>query len=80
MKFRNLSPTPTPDFSLKFQTQIDILMKNVLYMTHEIDQIKRLVTKINNSINLQKQVDEYFTKDETDEMHETSPQTEQSEQ
>ncbi len=60
MKFPNLSP---PDFNLKLQTNLEILMKNVLYITHELDEVKRLVMSLNNSINLQKQVDEYFTKD-----------------
>ncbi len=66
MKFPNLSP---PDFNLKLQNNIEILMNNVLYMTHEIDHIKKVVNMINNSLRLQKQVDEYF--------EETSPQTEQ---
>ncbi len=61
MKFINLSP-PT-DFYLKFQSNLEILMKNVLYITHEVDQIKKLVNSLNNSTNLQKQVDEYFTED-----------------
>ncbi len=62
MKFPNLSP---PDFNLKLQTNLEILMKNVLYITHELDEVKRLVISLNNSTNLQKQVDEYFTKDIT---------------
>ncbi len=64
MKFINLSP-PT-DFYLKFQSNLEILMKNVLYITHEVDQIKKLVNSLNNSTNLQKQVDEYFTEDSKD--------------
>ncbi len=67
MKFINLSPAKTQDFYLKFQSQLDILMKNVLYITFEVDQIKKVVTQLNNNKNLQKQVDEYF--------EETSPQT-----
>ncbi len=60
MKFPNLSP---PDFNLKVQTNLEILMKNVLYITHEINQVKKLVMSLNNSLNLQKQVDEYFEDD-----------------
>ncbi len=65
MLFDNLSPKT--DFSSKIQSQIGILMANVLYITHEVDKIKKIVTKLENSLNLQKQVDEYF--------EETSPQT-----
>ncbi len=36
---------------------------NILYLTHEIDQIKKIVNAIQNSANLQKQVDEYFEED-----------------
>ncbi len=64
MKFINLSPPE--DFYLKFQSQLGILMKNVLYITHEIDQIKKIVKRIENSDNLQSQVTEYFSKDEED--------------
>ncbi len=59
MKFINLSP-PTPDFSSELQSQLRIINGNVLYLTHEIDQIKVIVQKILLSKNLQKQVDEYF--------------------
>ncbi len=67
MKFINLSPAKTQDFYLKFQSQLDILMKNVLYLTHEVDHIKKLLIEITHDNGLQKQVDEYF--------EETSPQT-----
>ncbi len=63
MKFPNLSP---PDFNLKLQTNLEILMKNVLYMTHELDEVKRLVISLNNKRNLQKQVDEFYSEDSKD--------------
>ncbi len=63
MKFINLSPSE--DFYLKFQSDLHILMQNVLYITHEIDQIKKIVKTLEHSSGLQKQVDEYF--DEHDE-------------
>ncbi len=74
MKFYNLSPPA--DFNSKFQTQIDILMKNVLYITHEVDKIKKLVNKIDVNTSLQTQVDDYFDKTEEESFSETSPQTE----
>ncbi len=59
---------------LKFKTQLnklDIMAGNILYMTNELDHIKKIVIEIKNSLNLQKQVDDYF--------EETSPQTESDE-
>ncbi len=47
--------------------KLDILMKNVLYVTHECDKILKIVKSLETSQNLQRQVDEYF--------EETSPQT-----
>ncbi len=36
---------------------------NILYLTHEIDQIKKIVVELRNAQNLQKQVDDYFEED-----------------
>ncbi len=58
MKFINLSPPA--DLYLKFQSDLSILMKNVLYITHELDQVKKIVKGLETSSGLQKQVDEYF--------------------
>ncbi len=44
--------------------KIDILMKNVLYATHQLDKILSIVKSLENSANLQKQVDEYFEDDQ----------------
>jgi len=48
---------------LKFKTQInrlDVMAGNILYMTNEMDHIKKIVIEIKNSLALQKQVDDYF--------------------
>ncbi len=66
MKFLSSSPSIT-DLQNKYSTsKLEILMKNVLYLTHEVDQIKKIVTATNNTINLQKQVDEFFEEDQKD--------------
>ncbi len=73
MLFDNLSPKT--DFSSKITIQkLDILMSNVLYITHEVDKIKKLVNKLLIDKDLQKTVDQYFERDET------SPQTDSDEQ
>ncbi len=61
--------SPSADFFSKIQLQLDIVNKNVLYITHECDKILKLVKRLETSQNLQKQVDEFFD--------ETSPQTDQ---
>ncbi len=59
MKF-DFSKSIETDFRNKLQSQIDILMKNVLYITHTQDKILKLVNKLDVDSGLQKQVDEYF--------------------
>ena len=66
--FKKLKSTDA-DFSL-FQ-QLQVINQNILYLTHEIDQIKNVVLKINNTVNLKQQVLEHY---------QTSPQTESDEQ
>ncbi len=73
MLFDNLSPKT--DFSSKITIKkLDILMSNVLYITHEVDKIKKLVNKLAVDKDLQNTVDKYFERDET------SPQTDSEEQ
>ncbi len=72
MLFDNLSPKT--DFSSKLQLKLDILNKNILYLTHECDKIHKLVKSMSHDKDLQDTVDKYFEKDET------SPQTDSDEQ
>ncbi len=73
MKFISSSPTQAPDLQNKITvSKLDIINSNILYLTHEIDQIKKIVASLEISKELQKQVDDYF--------EETSPQTEPVEQ
>ncbi len=53
---------------------LTVLNKNILYLTHELDAIKRMLSGLITDISLQKQVSQYFDDDET------SPQTESKEQ
>ncbi len=56
------------DLQNKFQLdKLDLIMKNILYLTHQIDESNRRLlkidaslTKVLNAEKLQKQVDEYF--------------------
>ncbi len=65
MKF-DFSKSIETDFRNKLQLQLDILMKNVLYITHVVDRIGIIVNELKNSQNLQKQVDDYFEDDSKD--------------
>ncbi len=49
---------------------LENLQKNIVYITYKNDAILKVVKSLENSRNLQKQVDNYFEDDET------SPQTE----
>ncbi len=63
MKF-DFSKSGEADFRNKLQSDLHILMRNVLYVTHVVDRISIIVNELKTSSNLQKQVDEYFEEDE----------------
>ncbi len=65
MKF-DFSKSNDSDFRNKLQSQLEILIKNVLYLTYEIDQVKKIVRQFENNTKLQKQVDDYFEDDAED--------------
>ncbi len=44
--------------------KLDILMKNVLYCTHQLDKILITCKALESNSNLQKQVDEFFEESE----------------
>ncbi len=67
MKFHNLSPPE--DFNSKFQSDLLLINKNILYITHEIDQIKKIVTQISLDQRNQTIVDDFY-KDKTDDIPE----------
>ncbi len=52
----------------KMFSYLDVTSKNVLYLTHQIDYIRKTVKELLDNKHLQSQVDEYF--------EETPPQTE----
>ncbi len=76
MKFLNLSPTGS-DFNLELQSQLRIINANVLYLTREIDQIKKLL----NDMRLKVQEGQYYEPEgEARPGRETSHQTDLDEQ
>jgi len=62
------------DFKKMFSI-IEIIQKNVLYLTYRIDALTKEMKSLTVDKGLQKQVDEFFEENE-----ETSPQTESVEQ
>ncbi len=72
MKF-DFSKSIDTDFRNKLQSNLDTISKNVLYLTYQVDFIRKWVNEQVVDKGLQKQVDEYFD-------DETSPQTEPDEQ
>ncbi len=73
MKF-DFSKSTEADFRNKLQTDLHILMKNILYITHQQDKILAIVTSLHSDDKLQTQVTDYY------DLKETSPQTESDEQ
>ncbi len=55
--------SPIADFCSEINTKLMTLNQNVLYCTHELDKIKKIVLRLENEKGLQKQVDEYFEDD-----------------
>ncbi len=54
LKFNRISP------SADFYSKLDILNKNVLYITHQTDKILKILKEYNTDNELQQQVDKYF--------------------
>ncbi len=75
MKF-DFSKSSEPDLRNKLQLdKLDIINKNLLYLTHEVDKCVSMLRRMEVDTNLQKQVDDYFpddedTKDIPEEKHE----------
>ncbi len=43
-----------------FETKLDVCSANILYITHQIDFVRKKLIELVNDKSLQKQVDEYF--------------------
>ncbi len=64
MKF-DFSKSTDADLQNKYQLdKLDIVNKNILYITHVVDKISLMVIELKNSAKLQKQVDDYFEQDD----------------
>ncbi len=64
MKF-DFSKSISTDLQNKISiNKLDIINKNLLYLTHQSDKILSIVNILKNTSNLQKQVDDYFEEDE----------------
>ncbi len=53
------------DFQKLYQS-LEIIQKNVLYLTYRMDSVLKKVTALGVDTGLQKQVDEYFAESETE--------------
>ncbi len=60
LKFNRISPTAD------FYSKLDILNKNILYVTHQTDKILKILNKTIIDDNLQSTVDKYFEEDTKD--------------
>ncbi len=62
MKF-DFSKSIDTDFRNKLQLDLDSISKNVLYLTYQVDFIRKWINEQVVDKGLQKQVDEYFEQD-----------------
>ncbi len=66
MKF-DFSKSSAPDLRNKLQLdKLDIINKNLLYLSHEVDKCVSMLRRMEVNSNLQKQVDDYFEDDAED--------------
>jgi len=62
MKF-DFSKSIETDFRNKLQSELQLINKNVLYLTYQVDWIRKYLNQQIVDKGLQKQVDEYFEDD-----------------
>jgi len=62
MKFDILSPSRTLNLNSS-QNKLDIINKNILYLTHEVDKCVSMLRRMEVDSKLQRQVTEYFDDD-----------------
>ncbi len=81
LKFDILSPSRTLNLNSS-QTKLDIINKNILYLTHEVDKCVAMLRRMEVNTKLQKQVDDYFEEGAEAGLEDTrtSPQTDTDEQ
>ncbi len=72
MKF-DFSKSSEPDFRNKFQSDLNILMKNMLYCTHQIDKCLLVLRKLETDAGTQKQVDDYFNDKDSEQEEDKEP-------
>ncbi len=68
MKFDILSPSRTLNLNSKLD-KLDIINKNLLYLTHEVDKCVSMLRRMEVDAKLQKQVTEYFDDEQEGEAH-----------
>ncbi len=74
LNFKNISPSADFYSKLdKLKFQLDVISKNVLYITYIQDKILKTLSKMEVDKGLQKQVDEYF-EDDAEEKAEQVPE------
>ncbi len=54
-------------------TKLELLNKNIIYVTYQVDKILKIEQGIMTDKSLQKQVDDYFDEDDTKDIPEDDP-------
>jgi len=63
MKFDILSPSRTLNLNSS-ESKLNVINKNILYLTHEVDKCVAMLRRMEVDSNLQKQVDDYFPEED----------------
>ncbi len=64
MKFDILSP---PDFKSKFQSDLQLINKNILYLSHQMDKCVSILKELQDDDKLQSTADNYYNSKEDQE-------------
>ncbi len=63
MKFDILSP---PDFKSKFQSDLQLINKNILYITHQVDKCVSILKEMQDDDRLSSTAENYYREKEED--------------
>ncbi len=75
LNFKNISPSADFYSKLdKLETKLNVLNKNVLYITYMQDKILKTLNKMETDKGLQKQVDDYFEDDAEEKAEQVPPE------
>ncbi len=71
--FYNLKSRETLDSKPLQLDKMEVMSRNILYITHRLDKCLDILEKLQNDNHLQKQVDEYFEEEDKEHIPDSDP-------